>query len=307
MGIASKTTPGGIQTTIVDVGMNLSKINHRLYRQGMNYCVKLDFDTGQLSGEEQESMFGEDADGNPIPAQYQVFTLAENWMTVTAWKKAFEAFLNNSAEEDEAKARWYDFRVNHGWTAGGAAVGLPVQYTGQSLGLSVLSEGEHELSQVTAEDGTQYNFTFSNSTLPGQLNIINELDKQYVAKRSSGQQLADRAYSMLDEDVSEAQFDHLKNDGDTPPYDFFSLEQQHPWKLVAVIDPNGDVTKQTTGYFNAPCGFIAVVGYGVDGEKTDTLQSKVMRLTAKPGNYKGVHAEQMGEPSRVGKNEWRVK
>jgi len=291
MGIASPVTPGVIGTTVIDVGMNLSKVNHRLYRQGMNYCVKLDFD----------------ADDKIETSGYKVFALTDTWMTHTAWKKGFEAFLNNSAEEDEAKARWYDFRVRHGWNAGGVAEGLPVQYNGNSITPSLLTEGEHAMSQVNDDAGNIYNFTFAGGSAPGNLSLIEELDKQHVPIRESGQQLADRAYSVLNAEISEPQFDHLKNDGDAPPYDFWSLEQQHPWKLVADIQPASNGRVQSTGYFNAPCGFVVVVGYFVEAEETDLESTKIMRLTAKAGKYKGVHATPMGEPVREGAKTWRVR
>ena len=48
---------------VIDIGRHLSQLNHRLYRQGMNYTVKIDLDP--------TSSFTGNAD---------VFALGQSWM-----------------------------------------------------------------------------------------------------------------------------------------------------------------------------------------------------------------------------------
>ena len=61
---------------VLDVARNLSVANHRLYRQGKTYSVKVDVQPGE-------------------PVQYNVFALADTWYVQKAWQLARARYLEN--------------------------------------------------------------------------------------------------------------------------------------------------------------------------------------------------------------------
>jgi hypothetical protein len=268
----------------------------------MNYCVKLDFDAPM--GFELPSNPDEDADGNPIWPRYKVFALSDTWMTENAWKMGFETFLNNSAEENHRVARWNDFRVKHGWEAGTLAEGWPATFAGgQNLNPTLLQSGEFIFSEVRTELGGAFNFTFGRQAA-GNFSLYEEYDKKSSPEITPSIVETDMPYAELDEDTQIDQSEHLQDAGNLPPYNLYGLNQPNIWRQVADLAVTSDGTTQSTGYFNAPCGFVVVVGYY---ETIDTaLATPLMELTVKPGKYKGVHAEPMGVAKKLGKMKFKV-
>lgn len=274
----------------------------------MNYCVKLDFDPEQKIDERD---LAEDANGDLIMPRYKVFALNDTWMATSGWKMAFETFLNNSVEEDHRKARWNDFRVKHGWTAGGAAEGRPATFRGSDLYARLMNGGEFDISEVRTEIGDVYNFTFGQATT-GNFSIFEEYDKHSSPTESPTQMTieTDLPYAELDMDMQQDQFEHLQDAGNQPPYNGTTLDQPDIWRLVADIKlqdggAHGSLT-QSTGYFNAPCGFVVVVGYYEDITDQEPMNNTLMELTAKAGKYKGVHAESMGQAKKIGATKFKV-
>ena len=64
---------------VLDVGRNLSAMNHRLYRQGKTYSVKVDLDPGHAA------------------ASYDVYALVDTWYVQKAWQLARATYLQNMA------------------------------------------------------------------------------------------------------------------------------------------------------------------------------------------------------------------
>ena len=99
-----------------DVGRQLSVVNHRLYRQGKTYQVKIDMDPKEAGPN----------------TQYAVFALVDTWYIQKAWQLARSVYLENTAAErgvmsEQQIARWEDFRVSSGLNAGGTIV--PARYS----------------------------------------------------------------------------------------------------------------------------------------------------------------------------------
>ena len=96
--------PSVATTFTVHTDKLLSNVNHRLYRQSRNYCVKVDIDADL-------------PDGGII----EVYALQDTWMNMKAYQLAKATFDENSNEEMEqlgsSRARWNDFRVASGLTA----------------------------------------------------------------------------------------------------------------------------------------------------------------------------------------------
>ena len=90
--------------TVVDLGACLSRINHRLFRQGRQYKVRVQADINSF--------------GSNDP-RIEVYALAPTWWVNAAWRKAKAAY--DGAMSDEKKvlakenlAKWRDFRVGSG-------------------------------------------------------------------------------------------------------------------------------------------------------------------------------------------------
>lgn len=278
------------QTTnsLVDVGRCLSTVNHRLYRQGKTYQVKIDMDNR--------------ADGAVGPAQYEIYALMDTWYIQKAWQLARATYLTATAGERGTMsaskvARWEDFRVNGGVTSANEMV--PHQYNAALTG-SNRTAGEFVTSQIIMTDGTTAkSFTWSLSPSAAEFSILGEYNKSGDTFKSpqddANTGAGDQAYAGTEDGVNESQMDKLVNDGNHPPYDRANFTSS-VWVKIATLDnsvqgnPAGSAghARMSTGFFNAPCGLIAIkssLSHNVTGE---------LSLTVKSGDYKGVAAMNMG-------------
>eukprot|EP00729_Bicosta_minor_P024839 gene24839-10214_t len=93
------------QVGLLDAGRILSTSNHRLYRYGKRYEMKVDADISVFEG------------GNTIT----VWALADTWAVQKAYEEAKRVFddayeIERENLSKEARARWFDFRANLGVT-----------------------------------------------------------------------------------------------------------------------------------------------------------------------------------------------
>ena len=273
---------------VIDIGRHLSQLNHRLYRQGMNYTVKIDLDP--------TSSFTGNAD---------VFALGQSWMNHNAWKLAFQNYLNATAEEREMlgtqKARWEDFRVDHGMNQSGTlSVTKPLQYD-KDLNSASYGAGEFELSKVVEESsGTARNFTWGD--LANAYNIIDEYAILANTDTTPTTVETDMPYEGLKESADATEYEALQENGNLPPYNATG-GLGSIWNKVATLFSNQATNTQrlSTGYFDALCGFVIIRVNGnsaVDGE---------IRVCVKEGPYKGVHAVPIGTAKRLTKGTYEVK
>ena len=261
---------------------DLSRVNHRLYRQSRYYEMKVDIDADLPDG---STVF--------------VYALQDTWMNQKAYQTARAAFEENSAEErnrlsGNAQARWNDFRVASGIaTLATDADSAPVGYTD---GLSVpagtqYTAGEYVLSEVTDAAGTARTFRWLGSG-GNTFNIIDEYDRTGNANAQPSTASTTAAYANLEDEIDANQLEHLSDDGNLPPYSANTMENQ-ALTLVATlhVDSTG-TSKLSSGFFTAPCGiyFLAFAG-GLDGNTANDGIS----ITAKSGDYKGVSGMSMLE------------
>ena len=149
---------------IVDGPMELSKTNHRLYRQSRYYEMSLTIDTDLPEG-----------------TTVDVFTLADTWMIQKAYQMAKMAWDESNSEEkqflDGRVARWNDFRVRHGLDgmAGGIQNVNSTNFLKGALTASAFTVGEFDNSQVVDQAGTLRTFSFGNPTA-SRYSIIEEYD-----------------------------------------------------------------------------------------------------------------------------------
>ena len=268
---------------LLDVGRVLSTVNHRLYRQGKTYQVKIDIDNRAYV--------------NLRPAQYDVYALTDTWYVQKAWQMARANYLRATAAErgsmsDNYVARWEDFRVSHG--IGSSVTVVPYQYS-EALAGAVNTDGEFDLTEVTLADGsTQRTYTWGSTPSASEWSILQEYDKSGNTDASPASVTSSNAYAGSDGDVHDTQAEDLKNRGNLPPYNRTNFTD-NVWVKVATLDNSGtgnpgdsSSSRMTTGYFNAPCGLVVIVP-----SIAHTLAGDVS-MTVKSGKYKGTAAMNMG-------------
>lgn len=263
---------------VCDIGKLLSQVNHRLYRQGKTYQVKVDLSTSEID-----------------TGEYEVYALVDTWYIQKAWQLARATYEEAMADERaqmgaDMAARWEDFRVSAG-VSGGYNTHA---WRWDSDGTGALdSAGEFLQSRVTLPDGsTQRTFTWG-TTGGSDLGMLTEYDK--VNNTQANQVTTDLAYSQIGADVQELAADDLKDRGRDPPYSALTFNSR-VWVRVAVLNnslntagQSNQTNKLSTGFFNAPCGLVLV--------KTPTPNTALtgqLSITAKAGKYKGVAAMNMG-------------
>lgn len=257
---------------VLDVARNLSVVNHRLYRQGKTYNVKVDLNPGASA------------------ASYSIFALVDTWYIQKAWQMARARYEQATAAEravmsKQQIARWEDFRVRHGLSghAGGELVPAPFS---NGLASAADTAGEFATTEIELIDGTKKSFTWGASS-GSRFGMLEEYDKSGDTDVSPSTASADKAYAGTEGDVTEATMDDLSQKGDLPPYDATAFNSR-VWVRVGILDAGPD-GKLSTGYFHAPCGLVAV-----QPSVPSTAITTQLSLTVQAGDYKGVKAMNMG-------------
>lgn len=262
----------GSNKMVLDGAKFLSESNHRLYRQSRVYRCKINQIDAATDGR-----------------QLEVYTLRDTWWLQKAYQMAKKTFDENTKQERSGMspvnmARWNDFRINLAPAAGQTYDFLdPTVRNNGTTNSSTLSNGEFVDSLVTREDGTDLSFGLFE--LPNaRWSIIGEYDKTADVDASpantvSGANIS--AYGGLDDDNDDGSRNHLQDAGNLPPYDPDSLGAETMLRRVAILGGSGSNQKLSTGFFDAPLGFVLLVSQGANGSYEIEFAS---------GDYKGVHA-----------------
>ena len=269
LGTASPTS-GEIE---INIEQFLSKTNRRLYRQARLYRAKIDLDADSTE-------------------KFAVYALADNWMNHRALKMAYEMYLENSEDErarlkGTALARWADFRVLSGTS--GATKALPVQYNVAGIP-SAFTAGDFENTLVVDSSGVARNFSWQSVGISTRYSVLEEYDKAGNANQSPTTSTGDMPYDDLMADDDAVMAESLQSRGELPPYDATGVGASNPWVKIAQLDASSQAQKLSTGFFDAPCGFVLVTPLGGLSDNLDDLSWEV-----KSGDYKGVHAPSMLE------------
>lgn len=264
---------GSTTQAVIDVGMELSKINRRLMRQGRYYEAKIDLDVGSTAG-----------------TTYTVLALRDDWAVQKGFQNAYNAYVKATSEERELLgeqniARWEDFRVYHGINN---PMTLHADLWDETVAPNKLTLGEFQGSQVTDQADVQRGFSWGQPTA-SQFSILREYDKMGNAQSAPSSAVTTGAYSLLEDDIDDATVSNLNGFGNSPPYDAVGVNQATPWVKIAELGVMpGGVSKLSTGFFTAPCGLILIYN-------STNVATTDLNLTVKAGNYKGVHAPTMLE------------
>lgn len=279
-------------TNYVDVSKLLSQVNHRLYRQGRMYCVRVGY-VGQHNSARGAS----------------VLALPNNWAFRKGHKLAQAAFreaMRTGAIGRSKSGRWSDFRIKHDVT----------QYTSQLQAINAkgltLGNAEYLYSQVagdtgfdgsdgdgspnvygfhgigassTSNEGAGGGYAYANT---GSFGIIHEYEKIEDTEQNTPPDHDNQsAYRLLDTDGDRSAQNELMSSeiGDNPPYNPEDLQYQEQ-KHVIRFQGTGSADIATP-WIAAPCGLLKIETFE-SGSDTDELFIEVMA-----GNYKGVLAEDM--------------
>lgn len=261
---------------MIDGPRLLSQSNHRLYRQSRYYEMSVTLDTDL-------------PDGSTV----DVYALADTWMVQKAYSMAKMAWDESNAEEKEMLkgriARWNDFRVAHGLVpAGGIENLFATNFLKRTLSATQFTAGEFDNSTVVDQAGSTKGFTWG--TPDGSFySIIEEYD-------ASGNTSIDPTvpatgpYNGLLPNLEAGAADALQGRGNAPPYDADDIGQAI-WIKVGTLHLGAGRQRTSTGFFTAPCGFVALRGAGtIIGDNQVEISCEFKR-----GDYKGVHAPSMLE------------
>lgn len=276
----------------VDASRFLSTFNQRLYRQGMNYCLKVD-----------QSIMVATGGATPGSGQYvEVQALPNNWQVRKAWAKAYKMFRKQISEFAGASGanypgRWHDFKIGYEHGTSWPYAGHP-EYNGGNVEPSgapfAIGDGEYLKSYVTdvatdsrktcdmfgVEDtGTEYGLLAMYDSLPG---VVGPDPAQNAG--ASGTTADAYQEWITDDDGSHTVIQDLQTQGDEPPYnpDLLQVEAQKMF-----ISANGQ-QPLSTGWFEAPCGLLKIIS-----RTASAFDSNWITLSVAPGDYKGVMAESM--------------
>lgn len=271
-GMASSATQLTYNVTLtpdkpyLDLAGLLSKENHRLYRQGMVYHVRVQVLNNNTTG------------------QRDLQVVKNTWAIRKAWGLAKQSWWSSTAEERESgirPGRWNDFKVF--MDAGQTAL--------NTEGPVTAGDGEWEYTNAANVDtGALLQFHLIGAGSASRFGILREYDEmrdQDVDTPAAA--AAFMPYSQLVGERSSAQAEQLQEEGDNPPYSAADLEngpgQLLTYYMHSPSSGGGDWVTNTQGYIPVPCGLMFYPG--------NLTNAGNYRIDFKPGKYKGVHAEVM--------------
>lgn len=261
---------------MIDGPKVLSQTNHRLYRQSRYYEMSVTLDTDL-------------PDGSTV----DVYALADTWMVQKAYHMAKMAWDESNAEEkamlNGKVARWNDFRVKHGLSlAGGIEDVLATNFLKSSLTATPFTIGEFLNAQVVDQTGTTRDFSWGNASATSY-SIVEEYDASGNTSLDPTN-AATGSYTGLLPNLEAGAAAALQEIGNAPPYDANDIGQAI-WIKVGTLHLGTGRQRTSTGFFTAPCGFVALRGAGtIIGDNQVEISCEFKR-----GDYKGVHAPSMLE------------
>lgn len=270
-------------TRYVDVARLLSQANHRLYRQGRMYMVRVGF--------QQQS----------VDVGATVSALPNTWMTRKAWVSARKAYLKAMRDSGVKKqGRWNDFRMNFDTAQYEGNGTVPYQFVTLG-GASITGDIDMRLTQVAGDSGSQegaaaavYQFHASGDTTfndrdgaTGSFGMIAEYsvteDTVTDDPRDDG---STAAFDELSQDTMMTNANHelAIETGDNPPYDPDTLENSRTVDYT-IIQQQEDSIGPVTPWIAAPLGLLKITDVG------SSLGSNALYIEVMAGNYKGVMSE----------------
>jgi len=271
--------PGAaFQACQFDAGRILSQTNHRLYRYGKRYKMKVDLDPSAA-----------------VPGvSYTIWKLSDTWMNQKAFEEAAIVFKRAYTDErenlsKEQRARWFDFRIASGLDpATTPDTHAVVDANPISAPYARVIAGEFLGSIVEDAAGVTRTFSWAGATTATDYSVIAEYDLAGNTTTNPTTSTGAGPYDDLEADASAVEMDALQDRGNLPPYAATTLPSV--WTKVGSLEQGAaGAQKLSTGMFEAPCGLICIVATGGTMNAADNLIS----VEFASGDYKGVSAHNM--------------
>ena len=254
---------------LLDSAAELSKLNRRLYRYARVYPVSISTRPGTTG-------------------VIEVYALRDDWAVHQGLQHAYKAYLAATADEranmsKSQIARWEDFRCHDGIAGAFNPLNAKLQDPTFTGGGSRLTSGEFTLTEVVDASGTTRQFTWGTPS-GSEYGILQEYDKAGNAQPTPSSLVSGAAgpYSGLEDGNDADVYTDLEAVGNEPPYDATGVNAGTPWVKVGTIGTGAADQKLSTGFFNAPCGLVVLVGPAND------WNSDQITFEVKAGQYKGV-------------------
>ena len=267
------TVSGATTYGLIDAGRLLSTSNHRLYRYGKRYNLKIDIDPSVAAT-------------NTI----EVWALADTWAVQKAFeeaKRVFDKAYTNERENlsKDARARWFDFRASIGVT--GDIMMAAVSTDPNPGTLTLLTGGEFANSIVEDNAGVQRAFSWSPATSASTYSIPAEYDLAGNTSTSPTTPTGAGPYDDLQADSSAIEMEALQDRGNLPPYEANTFPPV--WVKIATLGQSAAGSQRlSTGFFDAPCGQVVLSSSAPITELTGKAYAEF-----KIGDYKGVKAHNL--------------
>ncbi len=300
--------PDGI--SYIDLAKDLSKVNRRLYRQGMTYVVQ-DVQLAVVAGMKATDVY-----------QIVLNTSGNSWIVHNAWKKGFAAWRRQVREVEQGTGikagTWNDFKVYLDDSMEDGTTLEPISGDG-----AVYQTGEWEYSAlVFDDDGTEKDLkmhligssNLSDTNEESGIGLINEYQESRATVQENDPDIptgaSDTIYAKLmgTDEMTDRVVDNVESANDNPPYDqddypggALNADSTVPVRYGSV---NATQSTSTLAGFIAPCGLIKVStaelaldnAASADGVyAVGSAPSAVMILTIAAGPYRGVLAAPMGQ------------
>lgn len=267
-------TAAGKSTTWVSIPRCLSRANHRLYRESMNYYAEVSLTSA-------------------APTNVDVYALQPTWYVLGALKAAKQHHDKAMKEERSVvdQSRWYDFRIAHDFPTATYAEGNVWGFDQALSAVAVHTAQELDESKVIDHAGINRIFTLrepTGGTVQAAIayNVFEEFDQMGNVDTTPTLPVGSSGpYEDLIGKQDIENVEYLQTRGNEPPYN------QNSWDAVWVrvgqllISATGTQTV-STGVFQAPLGLILLSGYGTALDEIGSSPNATVHVV--PGNTKGV-------------------
>jgi len=281
----------------IDIAKDLSVINRRLYRQGMQYYV-----------ESVEIGFIPTAAVSYVHVACS--TAGDTWMVHNAWKKAQAAWLQQQRDAranglHSAKPKWEDFKVSLD-----DASSTPLIIVAGDGGTCTPDDWVYS-KFVWDDDGTENEPTMnllgsSDLTTAGNgVGLVLEYNRSRAMVDTSPvihTTLSDSIYAKLHgtDELTDMLVDNMEDDNNAAPYNMDAMiggqtDADAPW--VHGFSISTPANKGVHPGFLAECGLVrvAIASYAADGSAADLPDGSMLIVKIAPGPYRGVMASPMGQ------------
>jgi len=307
-------------TSYIDLAKDLSKVNRRLYRQGMTYAV-------------QDVQIGLSVGMRPSDIQQFTFhTSGNSWIVHNAWKKAYHSWRAQTREVVKAlgpiEGKWADFKVYLDDTMRTGTTLEPyasdaAAYTGGDWGYSQFvwdddgTERESYAHLIGGDVGTT-DFALIQNYADARPRVQ---DPDPMVEGEASTSMYAKMMTLGDDEFLGDLIDNIENTNDSPPYDAdeypggsANADATVPVRFGAV---SAAQSVGTMPGFIVPCGLIKI--HTSEAQLDDTIDitaadastinapgptsvystgsaaNTAIIITVAPGPYRGVLAMPMGQ------------